>query len=997
MATYTSTSGYYTLKLEVTQKSQSVANNTSTLSWVLTLLTGATFFSGVRVGYTVRIDGRTVGSLNYSDAAAKSMNKNDSWQIASGTTTVTHNEDGTKTIAVGAITASLNTQTGNIVPNISLSNGKALTLTTIPRASTITTTAASDLMGTTRIITITRASSAFVHTLSYKFGNATGNIVTKTTGTTVNWTVPTTLAAQIASGAIKGSGTITCYTYASASSTTVIGTDRASFVAQIPPSAVTSSASSNLMGTTRTFTINRAAANLTHTLTYALGSGSGTIATKTTAASVDWTVPTSLAAYVPTNSIRATVTATITTYNGSAVVGTDTTTFLALIPPSTMTKATATMGISTSFTVTRAATKLSHSITYTFGSATGTAVSTSSNTSLSWTPLYSLAAQLDITGGVKSGTITYVLHTWNGTAEVGTRTYTATLKAPSASLSVPSAITMGVSTQFKVTEQASQFVHTVRARMISTLRTIATASAGTFSYSFPVGTWASEIPATKSHTVTIYHYCYSSSAESATLVAYNEYTTTVSVPDTPPTASISTAVVTSLASPFNSIYVQNNSRVRIMVDLSSPTFAFIESATATIDGVTKSFTISGNSASFTGLSVTSNNLATSGTRTITVKVKDRRGYSGTYTTTIPVVAYANPKLGAGTTGTAPIIERSDADGNYSESGAYLHINVGNTFSSVNGNNVGYIAYTIGTDSEVLLSSSSTSPLKINRVLLGTLSDAQSYTVTVRAYDKVGYSVTKTVKIPSLVVTLDLLSGGMGVGIGQFAGDYKTLEIAPDWGVQGRVYGLGWLPRITTGSVNDYYTPGRYAIFNSDLSNITNLPPVSVGGVLTVISSLGNAYYDIPSQTGVYFIQEFRTYSASQEWQRYIYINDSGQWVYGGWRRIYPQANASAVSLSYTSNSVFSNLSGFTLHQSGINCILVVAATPAAVSATSYTTIGTIPEGSRPKTQIFQTGNAQGSALNPYTFRINTDGSIAIYKATTSAQAIRTQIPYFTDL
>ncbi|MBR2389484.1 MAG: hypothetical protein IKA94_01660, partial [Mogibacterium sp.] len=132
MATWTKASGYYTLKLEVTETGTSTANNTSTLKWVLTLLTGSTYFSSVRVGYTVKIDGITVGSLNYTNATSKSMAKNDSWEMASGTTTVTHNADGTKTIATGNITAVLNTQTGNIVPNISLASTSALTLTTIP-------------------------------------------------------------------------------------------------------------------------------------------------------------------------------------------------------------------------------------------------------------------------------------------------------------------------------------------------------------------------------------------------------------------------------------------------------------------------------------------------------------------------------------------------------------------------------------------------------------------------------------------------------------------------------------------------------------------------------------------------------------------------------------------------------------------------------------------------------------------------------------------------
>ena len=61
------------------------------------------------------------------------------------------------------------------------------------------------------------------------------------------------------------------------------------------PRASSVSAANMTMGTAGTITISRASSSFTHTLTYSFGNTSGTIITKTTATSVKWTPPLSLA------------------------------------------------------------------------------------------------------------------------------------------------------------------------------------------------------------------------------------------------------------------------------------------------------------------------------------------------------------------------------------------------------------------------------------------------------------------------------------------------------------------------------------------------------------------------------------------------------------------------------------------------------------------------------------------------------------------------------
>lgn len=87
-------------------------------------------------------------------------------------------------------------------------------------------------IGSVSTITVTKYSSSYYHSLQYKFGNLSGYITSsggtsttesKFSSTSVAFTVPTTFYAQIPN-AKTGTCTITCRTYSSSSSTTVLGT-----------------------------------------------------------------------------------------------------------------------------------------------------------------------------------------------------------------------------------------------------------------------------------------------------------------------------------------------------------------------------------------------------------------------------------------------------------------------------------------------------------------------------------------------------------------------------------------------------------------------------------------------------------------------------------------------------------------------------------------------------------------------------------------------------
>lgn len=83
-------------------------------------------------------------------------------------------------------------------------------------------------IGTNTTIAITRDNKNYTHTITYKFGSATGTIAAKTTQTNIVWSpTASTLYAQIPN-AVSGYGTITCQTY---NGNTLIGTTTAGFYA----------------------------------------------------------------------------------------------------------------------------------------------------------------------------------------------------------------------------------------------------------------------------------------------------------------------------------------------------------------------------------------------------------------------------------------------------------------------------------------------------------------------------------------------------------------------------------------------------------------------------------------------------------------------------------------------------------------------------------------------------------------------------------------------
>lgn len=198
-----------TCNLKVEEKSYSISNNTSQVYVKLTATTTGSSYNNTGPSGSITIDGT---KYNFS----KNIPLNSTTTLYESTKTITHNSDGKKTITVSY---TFNTEISAGV----LTGSRKVTLTTIPRTSTVT--CADGNIGSATTININRASSSFTHTITYSFLGLTGTIATKTSNTSIGWTIPTSFYAKIPN-AKSGKVTINCDTYSGStkvgsSSTTV--------------------------------------------------------------------------------------------------------------------------------------------------------------------------------------------------------------------------------------------------------------------------------------------------------------------------------------------------------------------------------------------------------------------------------------------------------------------------------------------------------------------------------------------------------------------------------------------------------------------------------------------------------------------------------------------------------------------------------------------------------------------------------------------------------
>ena len=176
------------ISIGIKQNSRDIANNESSVTVTVTAKwTYGSFNKNSKPGW-LKIDG-----VNYPFTSSFNTGETTSGSevIFEKTVDVSHKSDGTKTLSCSASYTS-GVSSGTVTASASK------TLTAIPRISTLS--ANDGTLGTSQYLTVSRQSTSFTHTITYKCGTASGTVVTESSSTSISFTPPVSLASQSKDG-----------------------------------------------------------------------------------------------------------------------------------------------------------------------------------------------------------------------------------------------------------------------------------------------------------------------------------------------------------------------------------------------------------------------------------------------------------------------------------------------------------------------------------------------------------------------------------------------------------------------------------------------------------------------------------------------------------------------------------------------------------------------------------------------------------------------------
>lgn len=205
----------YSLILKCWEDSYSIENNTSRVYWWVGIRSNTQYHNhqGLSEHYKVVVNGSTVHDASHTVSCGSGQTVG----IADGYTTVSHNADGSKSISVSASFSCDNTS--YYAPRTGSCSG-SLTLTTIPRASSISIDSHSIECGNTININGSSASKNFTHKIYATWNGKTSELVTIASGTTTpsfSYTIPTSWEKDLPNST-SGIATFTLETFSGSNS-----------------------------------------------------------------------------------------------------------------------------------------------------------------------------------------------------------------------------------------------------------------------------------------------------------------------------------------------------------------------------------------------------------------------------------------------------------------------------------------------------------------------------------------------------------------------------------------------------------------------------------------------------------------------------------------------------------------------------------------------------------------------------------------------------------
>lgn len=325
------------------------------------------------------------------------------------------------------------------------------------------------------------------------------------------------------------------------------------------------------------------------------------------------------------------------------------------------------------------------------------------------------------------------------------------------------------------------------------------------------------------------------------------------IPDisaTKPTATMTLTPVTSLGSPFDSLYIKGRSKVDANFTNGEGKYG--------ADIVSYKMSVAGKTY---GSPYTSGYLSTAGEVTVTGTVTDSRGFSRTYTKTITVIPYSEPKIIPVSGEKSIICERCDAYGNLAESGTYLKVRARRSYSMVESggtqNNFCIIRYRVRKESDksysdwnTILDKTEESDTVEVKIANAVPSAETAYFVQLGVVDDIGNVDAVQVSVPSDFVTIDIPEKHKGrrIGLLRYARDLDV----PGIDLGGFLHG-GGVDNLTLGDMitatstapidlNNVKTPGCYYSPSGDNSKYIANSPYQTGGFGLEVRELQSSNY-----------------------------------------------------------------------------------------------------------------------------------------------------------
>ena len=467
------------------------------------------------------------------------------------------------------------------------------------------------------------------------------------------------------------------------------------------------------------------------------------------------------------------------------------------------------------------------------------------------------------------------------------------------------------------------------------------------SYSWTVPDLASKIPNATSGTVTI--RCITKSG--STTVGTKTVLLTAKVPASvvPTISSVALAEATAgLAAQFGA-YIQNKSAIKATVTAAGAKGSTIKEYQTTFQGKT-----------YTSAAFTTGTLTSSGTLTMTTKVKDSRGrWSAAKTTNVSVLAYSAPKI------SKFVVRRVDADGTANEQG--LRASVAYTYTVTALGNKNTASVTVDFKRSSATSYAAGDVLLSSAALTGTATLTSSvafstdykYTIRMRVTDWFGATTTYTATLPSGAVIFDLLADGTGIAF---------FETCTRSGVHIPAGIPGSEKLIPDGtSLNNLLTPGLYVVGSTvSAATITNKPTgAGTSTALVEVLRMGDG-----QQLYMRYFQCDK--DDLYEWARTYYTSAWGEWMLvggsGGWKNL--ALDSAFVAYGTNTQPKYKINGGLVTVTGSVKPVEAYTS-----SATKVTFASGLPTAIRPEVALSFV--CQGSGMNRWTCGVEPDGTLTV--------------------